>query len=117
GGGGAGGGGGLQPGGGRPGAGPEGDHAQKKSRGPAEQDRPELKAARAAWREEFAGIDPSRLVFVDESGASTAMDRTHGRAPSGVRGDGPVPPGPREAGPPTPARAPGGRPRPPRPLS
>jgi transposase len=32
-------------------------------------------------------------VFVDESGASTAMDRTYGRAPSGVRVDGPVPHG------------------------
>jgi DDE superfamily endonuclease len=52
-----------------------------------------LKAERQAWREEFAAIDPARLVFVDESGASTAMDRTHGRAPSGVRGDGPVPHG------------------------
>ena len=59
----------------------------------AEQDRPELKAERAAWREEFASVDPSRLVFIDESGASTAMDRTHGRAPGGVRGDGPVPHG------------------------
>jgi len=52
-----------------------------------------LKAERAAWRQEFAAIDPARLVFVDESGASTAMDRTHGRAPSGVRVDGPVPHG------------------------
>jgi transposase len=52
-----------------------------------------LKAERAAWREEFAAVDPARLVFVDESGASTAMDRTHGRAPSGVRVDGPVPHG------------------------
>jgi transposase len=52
-----------------------------------------LIAERAAWREEFAAIDPSRLVFLDESGASTAMDRTHGRAPSGVRVDGPVPHG------------------------
>jgi hypothetical protein len=52
-----------------------------------------LKAERAAWSEEFAAIDPTRLVFVDESGASTAMDRTHGRAPSGVRVDGPVPHG------------------------
>jgi transposase len=52
-----------------------------------------LKAERAAWREEFAAIDPARLVFVDESGASTAMDRTYGRAPSGVRVDGPVPHG------------------------
>ncbi len=32
-------------------------------------------------------------MFVDESGASTAMDRTHGRGPSGVRVDGPVPHG------------------------
>ena len=52
-----------------------------------------MKAERAAWREEFAAIDPARLVFVDESGASTAMDRTHGHAPSGVRVDGPVPHG------------------------
>jgi hypothetical protein len=66
---------------------------KKKSRRAAEQDRPELKAERAAWSEEFAAIDPTRLVFVDESGASTAMDRTHGRAPSGVRVDGPVPHG------------------------
>ena len=52
-----------------------------------------MKAERAAWREEFAAVDPARLVFVDESGASTAMDRTHGRDPSGVRVDGPVPHG------------------------
>ena len=52
-----------------------------------------MKAQRAAWCEEFAAIDPARLVFVDESGASTAMDRTYGRAPSGVRVDGPVPHG------------------------
>ena len=32
-------------------------------------------------------------MFVDESGATTARDRTHGRAPSGVRVDGPVPHG------------------------
>jgi len=52
-----------------------------------------LKAQRAAWRGEFAALDPDRLVFVDETGVSTAMDRTHGRAPSGVRVDGPVPHG------------------------
>ncbi len=52
-----------------------------------------MKAERAAWCQEFAAIDPARLVFVDESGASTAMDRTYGRAPSGVRVDGPVPHG------------------------
>jgi transposase len=76
-----------------PGAGPAGHHAQKKSRRAAEQDRPELKAEREAWRREFAAIDPSRLVFVDETGSTTAMDRTHGRGPSGVRVDGPAPHG------------------------
>jgi transposase len=66
---------------------------EKKSRRAAEQDRPELRAERAAWWEEFAAIDPARLVFVDESGANTAMDRTYGRAASGKRVDGPVPHG------------------------
>jgi transposase len=66
---------------------------KKKTRRAAEQDRPELKAQRSAWREEFAAVDPERLVFLDESGATTAMDRTHGRAASGVRVDGPVPQG------------------------
>jgi hypothetical protein len=70
-----------------------GHHAQKKSRRAAEQDRPDLKAQRAAWRAEFAGIDPARLVFLDESGATTAMDRLYGRAPRGERVDGPVPQG------------------------
>jgi transposase len=83
----------VQRPGGLPGPPPPGDHAKKKSRRAAEQDRPGLKAERAAWREEFAGIDPARLVFVDESGATTAMDRTHGRAASGKRVDGPVPHG------------------------
>jgi transposase len=83
----------VQPRGGVPGAEAPGHHAKKKSRRAAEQDRPELKAERAAWRQEFAAVDPTRLVFVDETGASTAMDRTHGRAPSGVRVDGPVPHG------------------------
>jgi transposase len=52
-----------------------------------------LKEERAARRAEFASVDPSRLVFVDESGATTAMDRTHGRCASGERVDGPVPHG------------------------
>src|SRR5512135_3021202 len=51
----------------------------------AEQDRPDLKAEREAWRAEFAAIDPSRLVFLDETGATTAMTRTRGRASRGRR--------------------------------
>lgn len=50
-------------------------------------------AERAAWRREFAAVDPARLVFLDESGASTAMDRNYGRSASGKRVDGPVPHG------------------------
>ena len=38
-------------------------------------------------------MDPSRLVYVDETGSSTASDRTHRRSPSGVRVDGPAPHG------------------------
>ncbi len=41
----------------------------------------------------MAEIDPQRLVLVDESGANTAMARTHGRAPLGQRVHGSVPGG------------------------
>lgn len=51
----------------------------------AEQDRPEVREQRRAFREALAGVDPHRLVFVDECGANTAMTRTHGRAPAGQR--------------------------------
>ena len=33
----------------------------------------------------LAGVDPQRLVFVDASGANTAMTRTYGRTPRGRR--------------------------------
>src|SRR3954453_17928877 len=51
----------------------------------AEQDRPDVQEKRQEFREELAGVDPRRLVFVDECGANTAMTRTHGRAPVGQR--------------------------------
>src|SRR3954469_19106407 len=51
----------------------------------AEQDRPEVQERRREFCEELAGLDPRRLVFVDECGANTAMTRTHGRAPVGQR--------------------------------
>jgi transposase len=50
-----------------------------------EQDSPEVQKQRREFCEELAGIDPRRLVFVDECGANTAMTRTHGRAPAGQR--------------------------------
>ena len=33
----------------------------------------------------LASVDPRRLVYIDESGANTAMTRTYGRAPVGQR--------------------------------
>ena len=41
----------------------------------------------------MASIDPDRLVFVDESGATTAMTRLRGRAPRGQRVHGTTPHG------------------------
>jgi transposase len=56
-----------------------------------EQDSPEGQQKRRDFVEEVAGIDPKRLIFVDESGAHTSMTRTHGRAPVGERVHGAVP--------------------------
>ena len=40
---------------------------------------------REAWRQEQSGFDPARLVFIDETWASTNMARRHGRCPRGER--------------------------------
>jgi transposase len=50
-----------------------------------DQDRPDVQKQRREFCAKLAGVDPRRLVFVDESGANTAMTRTHGRAPVGQR--------------------------------
>src|SRR3982751_5209343 len=50
-----------------------------------EQDRPDVQEHRREFCEGLAGVDPRRLVFVDECGANTAMTRTYGRAPVGQR--------------------------------
>jgi transposase len=44
--------------------------------------------AREAWWSDpggVAGIDPARLVFLDECGVPTSMVRLHGRSPRGTR--------------------------------
>jgi transposase len=51
----------------------------------ADQDSPRVRERRREFCAGLAGIDPRRLVFVDECGANTAMTRTHGRAPAGQR--------------------------------
>jgi transposase len=59
-------------------------HKKKRFRA-AEQDRPDVAEARAAWAGMMPGLDPARLVFLDETWASTRMARTNGWAPRGER--------------------------------
>jgi transposase len=44
-----------------------------------------VRAARDAWFARFADVRVDRLVFLDEFGATTTMQRTHGRAAPGER--------------------------------
>ncbi len=44
-----------------------------------------MKAAREAWFEGQLDLDPAKLVFIDETGASTKMARIRGRAKRGPR--------------------------------
>lgn len=44
-----------------------------------------MKAARESWFEQVADLQVNQLVFLDEFGASTTMQRTHGRAAPGER--------------------------------
>lgn len=59
----------------------------------AEQDRPDVAAARVTWAQDQATLDPDRLVFIDETGTSTNMARLRGRAPRGERLVGKIPHG------------------------
>lgn len=60
---------------------------QKKQLAASERD----EAERTAWREEHAGLNPARLVFVDESGSNTALAARYGWAPRGERASGQAP--------------------------
>ena len=64
---------------------------KKKSLHASERDSRRVRRKRRAFRKAMAGLDPRRLVFVDETGANTAMTRTYGRAPRGQRVKGAVP--------------------------
>lgn len=44
-----------------------------------------MQAARREWIESQPTLDVTKLVFLDETGASTNMTRTRGRAPQGER--------------------------------
>ena len=64
---------------------PSGLAAKKKSLIAAEQDRGDVARAREEWRSAQANMKAERLVFIDESGASTKMTRLYGRCPRGKR--------------------------------
>ena len=57
----------------------------KKTLHAAEQERPDVARKRAFWKRCQGRVEPSRLVFVDETWSKTNMTRTHGRAPRGER--------------------------------
>jgi transposase len=59
--------------------------AQKKTAHAAEQARPDVLTQRWKWFEGQLDLEPERLVFIDETWASTKMARTHGRARRGKR--------------------------------
>lgn len=50
-----------------------------------EQHRPDVAAARRAWKDNQHLLDPERLIFLDETWAKTNMVRTHGRCRKGHR--------------------------------
>ncbi len=62
---------------------------KKKTCHAAEQDRPDVAAARTAWRARQPALRPEQLVFIDETpwaaGTKTNMARQHGRAKRGQR--------------------------------
>ena len=59
--------------------------AQKKVLKAAEQHRPDVVLRRDAWRVQQAGLNPEKLVFLDETWVKTNMTRQRGRAPCGAR--------------------------------
>ena len=60
-------------------------HAKKKTAHATEQDRPDVLIRREQWFEDQLDLDPDRLVFIDETWASTNMARRHGRCRRGER--------------------------------
>ena len=60
-------------------------HVQKKTAHASEQQRPDVKARREAWFDGQLDLDPEKLIFIDETSASTKMARLRGRAKRGER--------------------------------
>lgn len=51
----------------------------------SEQSRPDVVQRRAEWQLRQVGLDPNRLVFIDETWVTTSMTRLRGRALCGER--------------------------------
>ena len=69
------------------------DFTLKKPAHAAEQERPDVAAARAVWRDWQTGLDPTRLVFIDENRGQyrhgpPLRPRQAGRAAQGGRAEG-----------------------------
>ena len=64
---------------------PPPDHIQKKTAHASEQAREDVAARREAWFDLQPELDPAKLIFIDETGATTKMARLRGRSPRGER--------------------------------
>jgi transposase len=58
---------------------------EKKTAHASERDRPDILKRREDWFENQLDLDPEKLVFIDETWATTNMARKNGRAPKGER--------------------------------
>jgi len=58
---------------------------KKKTMHAQERDSPRVQSKRRDFDQKMATVDPAHLVFVDETGTTTAMGRLYGRAPAGTR--------------------------------
>jgi transposase len=65
--------------------------SEQKTLRAAEQERPDIAAEREAFCQQMSTLPVERLVFLDESGVTTKMARTHARAPRGQRAYGSIP--------------------------
>lgn len=56
-----------------------------------ERDRPDVQSEQRQWKHKTCQVSTNRMIFIDQTGISTQMHRTHGRAPIGERVIGVIP--------------------------
>jgi len=61
------------------------DYGVKKTVCAAEQNREDVKQKREEWKEFQRTVDPTKLIFLDESGVNIGMTRRYGRAAKNQR--------------------------------